>query len=390
MTIGDLMGKVVAGLRTRGLKYPFQAAVNELRHPRLAVTPHIRRALIRIRELFGSAGREEDIWSGDSLQFVYDLSVSPLTYDFASDLAVAEVERRARGLKSIDVIFLKGADSDIRQELPEYDALVDRDTRLFRFHNVVLPILRFLPSVSSYVVCGDRKVAKSLMAGRPERNLYPSDYRVFLPRQPSKRVIFEHAKAGASIWPMYSSTAKGRKFVAEFLDREAKGRLPVVITLRNYDHSPGRNSRNEAWLAFARELDHDVYAPIFVHDTETAMRPPPGDFSDEVICEAASWNLEIRVALFERAWLNLSVMHGPMELCWYIQPARYVVFLKVGASPQTEPAVFAQNGQTIGEDFDFCMPHQHIAWCEDSLENIRSEFERMREIIVRDPGSPPA
>jgi len=390
MKTTELIAKFRVGMRERGIKYPVHAIINELRHPRHALTPHIRKALVGILGIFRSRERDGEAWAGDCLQFIYDLRVSPMTYDFASYLAAAEIERRIRGLEAINVIFVTGSNSEIRNELPDYDSVIDRDARLFRFQSVILPILNFLPSVRGYARCGNREMVETLSAACPEENLYPANYRNYLPCQPSKRDIFEHARSQTTIWPMYSATSKAKKYVNEFLTREGQGRLPIVITLRNYDYLPLRNSHNEEWIAFADQLDQDVFIPIFVHDTETIMRPPSADFSNHVSCEAASWNLEIRVALFEQAWLNLAVMHGPMELCWYIQSARYVVFLNVGTAPQTDLATFAENKQSVGKDLEFSMPYQHIAWCEDNLTNIRTEFENMREIIglAPNPGLP--
>ena len=286
----SIVQKIVYGLRTQGPIYLARAPLNEIAHPRLAVTRHVRNAIIGVRSRFVRAQPASEAWSGRSLQFFYDLATSPVTYDFASYLAAAEVERRLRGLDSINVIFVLGAHQGLRTELPDYEAAIDVPARLMRLRNILVPMLAFLPSVKGYALCGSREQAETLIASDP-RSIYPSDYRVFLPRQPAKRVIHEHARAGVDIWPMYRATDIGRRYVAEFLAREAPGRRPIVITLRNYDYSSERNSRNRDWIAFADSIDTKSYAPIFVHDTETSMRPPPADFSRHIVCLPASWNL---------------------------------------------------------------------------------------------------
>lgn len=389
MNTSELLSKIAVGLRTRGLKYPRQALVNELRYPRHAATPYIRDILIRAGKVFNRRSPAANGWSADSLHFVYDLRVAPLTYDFASYLAAAEIERRLRGLRTISVIFVTGEAGAIRDEQPDYEAVLDREARSFRFKNIILPILGLLPSIEGYAVCGSREQAETLLVNCPEGNLYPSDYRLFLPRQPSKRDIFNHANSGVPVWPMYSASEKAHRYVREFLHRKAAGRLPVVITLRNYGYMTARNSRNEEWIAFASGLDSKTFAPIFIHDTQTIMGAPLADFGVYPSCEAASWNVEIRVALYEQAWLNLAVMHGPMELCWYLQPARYLIFLDVGTTPQTEAERFAENNQKIGEDLAFSQPHQHIAWCADTRENIQAEFTRMQKIISLEVNATP-
>ena len=272
-----LLHKISSGLRSRGLNYLVTAPVNELANPRLPITQYVRSAIIGVRDRFGGAKTDSQAWSNGALQLVYDLAASPVTFDFASYLAAAEVERRLRKLRDINVIFVLGPKAGVREELPDYEAAIDVPTRLARLRNILVPMLAFLPSVKGYAVCGSREQAEAIIAA-DQTKIYPSDYRVYLPRQPAKKVIFEHARAGVSIWPMLRATDAGKRFVGDFLAREAKGRKAVVITLRNYDYSPERNSHNADWIAFANSLDPAVYVPIFVHDTETSMRAAAGRF----------------------------------------------------------------------------------------------------------------
>jgi hypothetical protein len=379
-----LLHKIGYGLRTQGAKYLLTAPANELANPRLPITQHLRSAIVGIRDRFGGARADNGAWSGDALQFFYDLAASPVTFDFASYLAAAEVERRQRRLGAINVIFVLGPVSGVRRELPDYEAAIDVSTRLARLRNILVPMLAFLPSVRGYAVCGSRAQAEAIIAAESSR-IYPSDYRVYLPRQPAKKEIFEYARDGVPIWPMLRATDAGKRFVADFLAREAQGRRAVVITLRNYDYSPERNSRNAAWIAFANRLDPSVFVPIFVHDTETSMREPPADFGQHVICHAASWSLEIRMALYEAAWLNMALMHGPMELCWYNEEVRYVLFMTVGTAAINAEASLIANGHRLGIDLEFARPHQRMVWKGDDLPALVDAFAMMDEVLSSRP-----
>lgn len=375
-----LLHKISHGLRTQGLNYLVTAPVNELANPRLPITQYLRSAIISVRDRFAGARTESEAWSDDALQFFYDLAASPVTFDFASYLAAAEVERRERKLGGINVIFVLGPKDGVRKELPDYEAAIGVPTRLARLRNILVPMLAFLPSVKSYAVCGSREQAEAIIAGDRDR-IYPRDYRVYLPRQPAKKAIFEQARSGLSIWPMLRATDAGKQFVADFLAREAKGRKAVVITLRNYDYSPERNSRNADWIAFADSLDPAAFVPIFVHDTETSMREPPADFGRHVICHAASWSLEIRMALYEAAWLNMALMHGPMELCWYNEQARYVLFMTVGTAAINTEASLITNGHSLGIDLEFAKPYQRLVWKRDDLPALLDAFAVMEKVL---------
>jgi hypothetical protein len=375
-----ILHKISYGLRTQGFHYLFTAPVNELANPRLPITRYVRSAIINVCDRFAGARTENPGCPDGALQFFYDLAASPVTFDFASYLAAAEVERRQRGLSEINVIFVLGPKSGVRHELSDYEAAIDVPARLARLRNILVPMLAFLPSVKSYTVCGSREHAEAIFAAGRKR-VHPNDYRVYLPRQPAKKDVFEYARAGLSIWPMLRATDAGKRFVAEFLAREAKGRKAVVVTLRNYDYSPERNSSNANWIAFANSLDPAVFVPIFVHDTETSMREPPADFGRHVVCHAASWNLEIRMALYEAAWLNMALMHGPMELCWYNEHARYVLFMTVGtAAVNTETSLIA-NGHRLGIDLEFAKPYQRIVWKRDDLPALLDAFAIMEKAV---------
>jgi hypothetical protein len=319
-------------------------------------------------------------WSEDGLQFIYDLAVSPITFDFASYLAAAEVERRLRGLAAVDVVFVTGPKDGVREETAEYEAVVDAESRLWRVRNMLLPILSFLPTVRSIAICGTRSAAEAMIRTDPEY-IFPSDYRVYLPRSPDKREIHDHARNGVPIWPMFQARPHARRLVGKFLAREADGRRPVVITLRNYGYTPARNSRNADWLAFADSLDRIRYAPIFIHDAETVMGPRPADFSRHIAFDLASVNLEIRMALYETAWLNMALMHGPAELCWYSEQARYLLFIAVGTAAVQTEAALRQNGHRIGFDLDFAKPYQRIVWNVDEFDSLRREFLAMEAML---------
>lgn len=361
--------------------YLARAIINEFANPRLAITLTLRRWLGAVLSLRCRPGDAGVPFTNDTLQFVFDLSVAPITFDFASYLAGAEVERRLRGMSKLLVIIVPGENSGVRREQEAYEAAVNVAARQSRVRNVVLPLLSFLPSISGFVVCGSRDQAQALVSS-DAHHVYPDGYSVILPRQPLKRVIHDHARAGVPVFPMFRATESARHFVGEFLARETRGLKPVVITLRNSDFSLERNSNNEAWLAFAERLDSSKFIPIFVHDTETAMRPPPIDLGDHVVCEAASWNLEIRMALYEAAWLNMAAMLGPLELAWYSEKARYVVFINIGVAEQNSVIIIKESGHDIGQSLVFAKPAQKIVWAADTLDRIELEFAAVESLMT--------
>jgi len=368
--------RIVTRLRTHGVGYLIRAPRNELRNPRLGATRRVRAALVHTVDRFAPAVRPPDMYPADCLLFAFDLGASPVTFDFATFLAGAEIERRRRGLGGIFVVFIPGAYGGLRKELPAYESTVDHARRQWRVRNVLVPLLAHLPSVRGYTVCATREQAAAILP-KDSTTVVPSDFRVWLPRQPGKRLVHDHAAAGASVWPLLIPTHRGREVADEFLREVCPGRRPLVITIRHSRAASERNSQLAEWRSFVGTIDRRQFTPIFVHDTESPSIAPPRELGGEVFCEAARWNIEVRMALYDAAWLNLAVMHGPMELCWYNQRSRYVVFLPVDADPSSSTDSLAEGGLRLGEDLGFATAFQHIVWTADRAEVIRDAFEQV-------------
>src|ERR1700678_2853235 len=110
--------RIFNGLRTVGPHYLLRVVPNEFARPRLALTRSIRSALITVGDRLRPPAQAGIAWSNDCLQFFYDLASAPLTFDFATYLAAAEIERRAKGLAGINVIFVLGPFHGVRKETP--------------------------------------------------------------------------------------------------------------------------------------------------------------------------------------------------------------------------------------------------------------------------------
>ena len=213
-----VLTKILRGVRTRRPRHYIQAVRNEIANPRLKITLPIRRLISGLRGHFRVQAIETNAaWSADALQFVFDLSVAPITFDFASYLAAAEIERRRLNLETLSVIIVPGPDNGLRVEDSEYHSVFNHDARWWRVHNIILPMLRLLPSVRGSALCGTRAQAEAMIT-KDRQRIYPENYWVSLPRQPSKRMIHDLAAAGSKIWPLFSAPERVRIFVAEFLE----------------------------------------------------------------------------------------------------------------------------------------------------------------------------
>ncbi len=356
--------------RQRGAGWLVRRIRDELVAPRSKLLRGLRGSLAS-----APAGADER-----TLYFFFDLHLCPLAYDIATYMAGAELERRRLGLASVHVVFVPGQVDGLRLELPAYDAAVDADARRSRLHNLVVPVTGLLPACSGYTLCGSRTEAEALFRDRT-RHVYPGAWRPGLPVAPVARAVRDAARAGEPVFPLLQAPAAALGQADRYLAAHAAGREPVVITLREYAYTPARNSNVDAWVAFADGLDARRYAAIFVPDTEKSLDPLPEGLRRHLVLDAAAWNVHLRMALYERAYLNLAVVHGPMELCWYNEHCRYLLFCPVNTAALTTEEVLGREGFEVGGQLPFARPWQRWVWEADDLLAIRREFAGMHDVL---------
>jgi hypothetical protein len=250
---------------------------------------------------------------------------------------------------------------------------VPPEARQWRLHNLVIPILRLLPSCTGYTLCADRTEAYVNWFACAE-HVFPEDYSVTFPKACEKRDASDAARAGEAVLPMFRATPQALDYMRRFLEPRAAGRRTLVINLRRYDYMAGRNSNDADWIEFARELDKSRWIPIFVLDTAVALDPGPPELEDIVVCEAVPFNIELRMALYELADLTMSVAQGPMELCWMNDRCTYAMFVKPGSSEHTTDEHYRERGYDIGKGPPFMASNHRWVWEYDQLPVIRSVF----------------
>jgi len=319
--------------------------------------------------------------SQDTLTAFYDLKVSPITFDFLWFLVGADVLRREIGLSRIHVVIVPGPHEGLRREEPTYEKTVDLEARRWRVHNILVGAAPLLPSCSTLSILGSRDEAVFLR-NRIGHRVYPRLYEPELPIPHHPRDTLDAARQQPRQIGVLRATVQGLRYVDRWLSIRSKGRRVLTITLRDYDFGRDRSSNTPAWAEFCRRLDETRYFPVFVLDTEKTLEhlsPLLHGFSH---FPETSWNLGLRMALYERAWLNLGVNNGPMGLCWLNDRTRYLTFKMVTPSvPQATSKAFVGLGFEPDQSLPFATPLQRWVFEDDSLDVIERHFLAMAEAI---------
>jgi hypothetical protein len=315
----------------------------------------------------------------DMLYAFYDLGVAPITFDFLWFLVGAELERQRLGLASIHVAIVPGPWAGVRQEDPEYEKIVGPLARQGRVTAMLVPACALLPRLSGVTVASSREQAASLVRLAGDR-VFPARYEPALPRYPGPHEPLRAARKERAKIGVLRAAAADLDAVDRWLDSRGARLRPVTITLRSYGYMPDRNSNLGAWTAFARRLNPERFSVVFVPDTNQCLDGIPAALRDFPVFSEAALVLGLRMALYERAFLNLGVNNGPMGLCWLNERSRYVTFkILTETVPQATPEYMRHLGFEIGASLPGAAPWQKWVWESDELSVIEREFAAMAE-----------
>jgi len=317
--------------------------------------------------------------SADSktLYAVYDLDVSPMTFDIVHFLCLADIERREQGCDFIQPILVPGAAGRYRQGTA-HDNLFDEAQKDWRLNHMIIPSCWHLPVSRSLILCEDREQANSIL-DNVQGPIYPENYTVDEPTKGWEPYKFVVQSCKGKELGSVEATDQGREYARRWIDSHAQGKKVVAITLRETKYLDFRNSDVESWLTFARSLDPEIYFPVILRDHDRIFEPAGPEFEGLALFPEAVVNLEVRAAFYELAYLNVFLASGPTEYCWMNSAVRYVMF--VPWALVEDPAVQWSVGMPVGAQLPFATPYQKWVWEKDTPETIRREFEQMSKKI---------
>lgn len=377
-SIADTLRTEGIGWVLRRLRYRTPASA-----PGRAVHAVLRRGLGLALSPLRAAARRAGVVapSEDVLYAFYDLQVAPITYDASWFAAGADRARRRRGLGKIHFVIVPGGKDGVREERAAYEAAVDTGARLWRVHNLLVPLFGLVPACAGYSVLPSRGAASTFRAV-PADCVYPEAYEPALPIALHPTELLAAGRRGEQGIGVLRSPAQALRYVERWAASRLGGRRLVTITLRDYAFMTARNSDVAAWAAFADRLDRERYLPVFVLDTERTVDPLPEALRGREVFREPSWNVPLRMALYESSYVNLGVNNGPLFMALMNARTRLLVFKLITPSvPQTTEAFMRQLGFEIGGQIPFATPLQRLVWEDDSLEAIEREFAAMARRI---------
>lgn len=281
----------------------------------------------------------------------YDLAIGPVSYDFVSWLVRAMKERDARGCAAMHVVIVpnEGGLGGFARHWGEHDAAATR----WRFWHIVVPACQLADA--TLTIAADREQAERLRPVGP----------YWWPEGAAHHSgpLVEAARRGERIPRLVPSEA-ARRYVNEWvavLDRPI-----VTLTLRQQSTVKDRNSRRSEWAKFAGEL-RNRYHVIALDDSHVALSVGRGCF--------AELDVDLRLALYERAAMNLFSDNGPSVLPWF-SGAPFMRFCCACSDAGSAEHWAKYLALRPGDQLPWARADQRLVYKPDTLEVLRLEVGR--------------
>ena len=310
------------------------------------------------------------------LAATYDLESCPLSYDIAFFIQAAEITRQNLNCESILLTILAPEDIDNQPGVSkEVYSVVDGRAREFRINNICMQMGQLMSTVGSLTV-----------KYRNSRNISQEIHEVSVFEYPlGKPAHNEHYKL-LNIQPSkvtgFSASIEAHRFVNKWLKRFSAGRKVICISLRQYKVDIERNSDILEWAKFAEWLDKREYAIVVIPDTDHLADFYDSPLSVYPVFEPACFVIDLRMALYESAYLNMFVSNGPAYAATLFKKINYLMF-KI-----THPDVLLAStdvlkwlGYEIGDSPKYATPFQRWVWKLDTADVLYHEFCEMDRLL---------
>lgn len=289
-----------------------------------------------------SSGMLKAALDHNTLEILYDLEVAPGSFDFFDCMINAENYRKCQGYSRAIVNFRSGSDGGFR---PNEILHVPHRYKTLMLNNVVRPMLKMFAFQEVSEV---------------------SEKAVQFQYTPKETL--DHFRATGEM-AEYRPSDEAIEWAKQYKDFH-------VITLREAEHWPQRNSNVGEWVRFAKTLGSKV---VFVRDTAKA-----DDLIDGFeICPEASKDIHKRLALYRAAKMNYFVATGPGQLIKHCRETPYICFTTNAEGYPFYDPKWLKEQCGLDEQYPWRDPEkQRIFRLDDTYENLMFAHQSMSKVDI--------
>ena len=324
------------------------------------------------------------------LNAIYDLKISPCSFECVHVLYAAETYRLHLGLDAMDFIVV-GNDEDIfRIDGPQADRVDDLQKK-WELRNGLLQIDTLLPACRRTLFFPNRDEAIAYLA--TQEHTFPIGYDVSTPPTENLNLYYSIVNVvlnGLRGFPAGRTGAQKEslQLIDKWISENISDEKFITLNFRELDYQTERNNDVNEWAQFAQYLADKGFTPVMVRDTFKAFEPLSDNLAAYHRCDFASINLPLRVALYERAFMNCFVGNGIAEMARYNPSVPFMQFRVRSNKSHTTFQNLAKLGAAPGYR-PYLESNLHRSYFEaDKFEFMRDRFEEL--LAVLEEGTEPA
>jgi hypothetical protein len=299
------------------------------------------------------------------LNVYYDLQFSPVTFDFSVFLILSNAVRQRLKLKTMAVeILCKNFRnwSDREKEISD-------DSKRWRVSNILSRLPFLIPEVDSLKI-NNSNLEEIKLPSFPGGYPPPPGIAYKMPYTANYLKDF-YEDDSVNLRPFKSSQGAQNLINHLFQDNV------ITISLRTTKFQSPRNSNIKEWYKVYNILKKAGFKPIVLPDFEDLMGKKIYANYDWEVFLPASLDIDLRMALYEKAFDNLCINNGPSSLlCFSNCPYKLFKFVTPEVNTATEKAHKEILNISRGENFKFAAKSgQKIIWEPDDSEIITKSLE---------------
>jgi hypothetical protein len=293
------------------------------------------------------------------LNVYYDLKYAPATFDFGSYLVLCNAVRQSMGAESMGVTIV----ADKFREWSNREKETPIRVTKFKLSHILSKIPFLIPEVDSLNITTAPLTEIKLPS-------FPGGY----PGHPDdlKQMPYQHqflhpfyGQEGINLRPFKASEQ------AKFFIDNLFGDDVITISLRTSYFQTDRNSNLDEWYKVYQELKRLKFRPVVIPDFDDYMMDKHYAKYDWEVFLPAVFDIDLRLALQEKAVNNLAVNNGsgiPMAH----SDCPYYMFKWCTESVKSTSAKLHKFHflMDYGDSFKWAGPNQHNIWETDDADII--------------------
>lgn len=311
------------------------------------------------------------------LHAFYDLGHTPVTYDVSQFYAMARIWALRGGFSAYRVTFALGEGGDGFRHATPKDMALSRDEKMWRLRHILMAHEAIARDCVGVEFVQRRDDLARILDGLHPAQVFPPAYSAATPS--AMFLLHQMFAMQPTLDEMiaFAPTASALTRARRWLDNKGATR-PVTLTLRGSTIEDHRNSRIDEWMAAADHMAARGYDPIIIPDHDLAT-DGFDEFGPHRVYSPGALDLDLRVAMYALADVNMAHNGGPAVLPYFMAGASQVCFLPVDNLPSVAPTVDRMAcllGIDVGGDWPHMGgPMRRFVWEPDKREAIIGAFD---------------